>query len=308
MAWVKVDDKFSRGRKVKRAARILGGRNARARILAVWLDAMSYCNLNLTDGLLPDDEIDTLPDNNPQEVFDAMAQGDEDLGAIVERTPKGWVFRNYGEYQPLKADVEAKLEKDRKRKRLNSDSTKPPRGGIMDSGHTDPNRTDPTEPTDPIPDLSDPTDPTKEDSSIQTPAKPFRPNRPTQDSLCSDRLRHLNCIGSGNWYSCIRGRCVPSKMVKDWQAQGFSEDYCQKVIESYLERIPEGTALPSDAFKLWGGVWDEAHQAHDLIPKPPTGGRDSIGTHNAKVLQRVWAERERQQPQRPTRAIAGGDQ
>lgn len=148
MAWVKVDDKFSRGRKVKRAARELGGgKKARARVLALWLDAMSYCNLNLTDGFFPDDELDELPDAKPREVFDAMSIGDDDLGAIVERCASGrngWVFRNYAEYQPTKADVEAKLERDRKRKRGHADSARNPSGRNADSTHTEPDRPEPS--------------------------------------------------------------------------------------------------------------------------------------------------------------------
>ncbi len=120
MPWLKVDDKFTCGPKVKRAARVLGGRSARARVLAVWLDAMSYCAMHLTDGFYPDYELDELPDANPEEVFTAMAVGEVGLGAIVERDEerKGWVFRNYAEYQPTRADVEEKLDWDRRRKAL----------------------------------------------------------------------------------------------------------------------------------------------------------------------------------------------
>lgn len=154
MAWVRVDEKFSRGPKVKRAARILGGRNGRARVLAVWLDAMSYCNLNLTDGEFPDDELDTLPDADPVSVFEAMARGDDARGPMVERRAAGWFFCNYGDYQPLKAEIEAKLERDRKRKKDAKDSKLPergsradsaeiPRGTIADSAHTEPDRTGP---------------------------------------------------------------------------------------------------------------------------------------------------------------------
>jgi len=147
MPWLRVDEKFSRGRKVKRAAKVLGGRHARARVLAVWLDAMSYCTLNLTDGFYPDEEMDFLPDANVEAVFAAMAVADSDLGAIVERDDRGgWRFRNYADYQPTKAEVEAKLAKDRDRKRggFRADSTRIPRGENTDSertGPTGPNRT-----------------------------------------------------------------------------------------------------------------------------------------------------------------------
>ena len=140
MPWLRVDEKFSRGRKVKRAARHLGGRQARGRVLAVWVDAMSYCALHLTDGFYPDEEMDFLPDASPDQVFAAMAVGDDDLGAMVERDDArgGWVFRNYAEYQPTKAEVEAKLAKDRERKRggFRRDSARNPNGENVDSGRT----------------------------------------------------------------------------------------------------------------------------------------------------------------------------
>lgn len=123
MAWVKVDDRFTRGPKCKRAARHLGGgKRERARVLAVWLDAMSYCNTYLTDGFFPDHEMVNLPDSRPADVFAAMAHGDDALGPIVERDDQrmGWVFRNYCEYQPARAEVEARQEWDRRRKQLYS--------------------------------------------------------------------------------------------------------------------------------------------------------------------------------------------
>lgn len=158
MAWVRMDDKFPRGRKVKRATRVLGGgKRARARILAVWCDAMAYCNLNLTDGLYPFDEMDELPDAHPDEVFDAMAVGDEELGPMVERAATGWQFRNYADYQPTKAEVEAKLARDRERKRVRKDSARNPDGRNADSERTEPNRPDPdrTEPSRPEPPRTD---------------------------------------------------------------------------------------------------------------------------------------------------------
>jgi len=118
MAWVRVDDKMARGPKVKRAAAMLGGKFPRRRILSVWLEAMSYCNLNLTDGFVPDYEVADLEDERPAEVFRCMSAGDDTLGAIVERDDQrgGWVFRNYLDYQPSKASIEEKAGIDRKRK------------------------------------------------------------------------------------------------------------------------------------------------------------------------------------------------
>lgn len=120
MAWVKVDDKMSRGPKVKRAAAVLGNvRKTRGRILAVWLDAMSYCNLQLTDGFLPDHEVDDLADVDPPAVLQAMTTATDELGAIVERDDArgGWQFRNYAEYQPTKDAQERKRHEATERRR-----------------------------------------------------------------------------------------------------------------------------------------------------------------------------------------------
>ncbi|MCR4374201.1 MAG: hypothetical protein NUW22_05070 [Acidobacteria bacterium] len=158
---MKLDDKMTKGPKVKRAALELGGVHPRARVVYVWGDAMSYCNLNLTDGFVPDYEIAEYDDDDTQAVFRAMSVGDDHLGAIVERDEarKGWVFRNYGEYQPLKADVEERLQKERDRKRkpkgedFRAEESRIPLGGIADSGHTDPIRTDPDQT---VPNLPEP--------------------------------------------------------------------------------------------------------------------------------------------------------
>lgn len=157
MAWVRVDDKMARGPKVKRAAAKLGGRFPRRRVLAVWLEAMSYCNLNLTDGFVPDFEVADIEDEKPADVFKAMAVNDSALGAIVERddTRGGWVFRNYHDYQPSKASIEEKAEIDRKRKaEYRASKLRPsvvrecPNGTDTDGANlstpTGPIRTDPT--------------------------------------------------------------------------------------------------------------------------------------------------------------------
>lgn len=118
MAWVRVDERFSSGPKVKRAALRLGGKFPRRRVVSLWLDLMSYCNTHRTDGFIPDYEIAGLEDERPDAVIAAMAYGDEGMGAMLERDEVrgGWVVRNYLKYQPSKASVEEKAEIERKRK------------------------------------------------------------------------------------------------------------------------------------------------------------------------------------------------
>jgi hypothetical protein len=119
MAWVKMDDKFPFGPKVKRAALALGKKGARTRVLGVWTWLMGYCNLNETDGFVPDYEVADIDDVNPTAVLEAMAAGEgETPGPIMERVAdrKGWQVRNYAEYQPTRAELDAKRKAERERK------------------------------------------------------------------------------------------------------------------------------------------------------------------------------------------------
>lgn len=111
---------------MKRAAKALaarGGRNGdpRGRVLAVWADMMAWCGRpeNMTNGFFPDDETGSLPDKKPLDVLEVMAIGDPELGPMVERKEArgGWQVRNYGEYQPLKEDIEERRRKEKDRKR-----------------------------------------------------------------------------------------------------------------------------------------------------------------------------------------------
>jgi hypothetical protein len=226
MAWVRMDDKFPRGRKVKRAARLLGGgKRARARILAVWCDAMAYCNLNLTDGFFPDDEVDELPDASPSEVFGAMAHGDAELGAMVERDEhrNGWQFRNYAEYQPTKALVESKLERDRIRKM----STRNPRGRIMDSTHTEPAR--------PEPDRTGPSRPRQE---VQTNTEDQR-DRPAQRMTDFDDVRQ-HCKAAAYAYLAEHPDCSDGELadaVKDAAGKLRVWDYTGRKVTAVVNEV-----------------------------------------------------------------------
>lgn len=151
MAWVRVDDKFSNGPKVKRAAAALGGVFPRRRVLSVWLEALSYCNLHTTNGFIPDYEIATFEDENPAAVIEAMAIGDKELKPIMlrERKRNGWMVYNYLKYQPSRESLEEKAEKEKERKAAYRArmSGKCPNGTISDGANPsvppEPNRTEP---------------------------------------------------------------------------------------------------------------------------------------------------------------------
>ena len=115
-------------------------------------------------------------------------------------------------------------------------------------------------------------------------ARPVRKPRTGIDTS----WRHRACIGGGGWASCARGVCVPPTLVGRWKDQGFSEDYIARLTDDYLKTVPEGEALPSDGFRLWGGVWDTMHNVH--VPAQSTG-KDTLGVHVMKTVLGARAAR-----------------
>lgn len=95
MAWFKVDDRFAEHPKVLHA-RALGGFGP----LGLWLAAGTWSNTHLTDGFIP-------------EPWVQINQGTEFAEFLVDaglwlRVEGGWEFKDFTEYQPSKAEVEAK--------------------------------------------------------------------------------------------------------------------------------------------------------------------------------------------------------
>lgn len=114
MAWFKVDDKFHSHPKIKRIPRRL-----RRAAIGLWTIAGSWCADYETDGAVPEYML---------EEFDADA---EEVDALVdaelwERTEDGVAFRNWGEFQPTRAQLDEKraqtaerVQKFRQKKRQN---------------------------------------------------------------------------------------------------------------------------------------------------------------------------------------------
>lgn len=237
--WVRVDDKFTRSRKVKRAGALLGPRG-RARVIAVWLDAMSYCNGHLTDGFFPDEEMGDLPDNKPDEVFTAMAESSEQLGPLVHREDGGWRFHDYCEYQPSKADVQSKQRRDRERKRRSKDSAEIPLG-IRAESTQEPLRTPDGFPSgSAIPGPTGPSEPTDQPQEDQKPGA-SRPDAPAPRMArmtieapvaISDRLAHLRaavhrCVESGDpaYLDPITGPTAICDALKDLASRHLGVEY-----------------------------------------------------------------------------------
>lgn len=283
MAWVRVDDKMARGPKVNRAAMALGGKFPRRRVLAVWLQAMSYCNLYTTDGFFPDFELSNIEDERPVEVFTAMSVGDSSLGAIVERDDArlGWVFRNYTEYQPSRASLQERAEIDRKRKaEYRASKARPsvvrecPTGTETDGAKTSvspgPDRTDPA-----------PKESRRADRSRQkdrdTAEPEWRVSHAKVPTLVEPRRNHASCYDVP--VACARGLCVPGFLGRQWEAQlkaGQSDTFaagsalCGR-LSAIAEAWPAGQGV-GDLLPWWRDQWEARYPS----ASPKTKGNRTV--------------------------------
>jgi hypothetical protein len=151
--WVKVDDGFPEHHKVLTAGELLGT-NGTGRVLATWLEALCYANRHLTDGFISEAVARRFHcDKNPVEVMRVMTHR---TVRLMEKKDGGWQFHDYHQYQPSKAQVEEKRQKERDRKRTvrslsartNSgravDNLRTPDGQIAESADPVPSRPDPS--------------------------------------------------------------------------------------------------------------------------------------------------------------------
>lgn len=108
MTWFKVDDRLPTSRKLIRIPR-----SKRTAAIGLWTIAGAWSAHDLTDGVIPAYMIDEWggTDDDAQALIDA---------GMWERTEHdgdaAYAFVKWGEYQPLKAAVEEKRERDRERK------------------------------------------------------------------------------------------------------------------------------------------------------------------------------------------------
>ena len=109
MAWYKVDDRLPTSRKVLRIPR-----ERRVAAIGVWTLAGAWSAHDLTDGFIPAYMIEEW--GGCETDADALVEA-----GLWERAEDdgdaGFQFVNWGEYQPLKADVEAAREREREKKR-----------------------------------------------------------------------------------------------------------------------------------------------------------------------------------------------
>lgn len=81
--------------------------------MGVWVMAGSWCSDNLMDGFVPRSVLSRWGTAQ-----DAAALVDAELWEVAERDgEKGWLFRNWAEYQPSRAEVESEREASKERVR-----------------------------------------------------------------------------------------------------------------------------------------------------------------------------------------------
>lgn len=106
MAWFKVDDGFAEHPKVIHVRALAGDAP-----LGMWLRAGTWSNRQLTDGFVPVSWIALNGDESHAQILVTSGLWVEDASR------DGWQFKDFMEYQPSKADVEARRSKDLTRKR-----------------------------------------------------------------------------------------------------------------------------------------------------------------------------------------------
>jgi hypothetical protein len=141
MPWFKVDDKLHASRKLLSIPR-----RYRLSALGLWTIAGSWSADQLTDGKVPDYMVEEWGGNKT--LIDWLVKAD-----LWQEIPEGTQFKNWAEYQPTKADIEAerdknreKLRKWRERNQGSNGGSNPDVTGYEPSGNPapDPTRPDPT--------------------------------------------------------------------------------------------------------------------------------------------------------------------
>ena len=97
MAWVRIDDTWLNHPKVMQA-RATGGWSA----LGVWVGALTWANQQRSDGHVPTSWVAL---NSAQADADVLVEAG--LWVAVD---DGFVFHDYSDYQPTRAEIEAKTE------------------------------------------------------------------------------------------------------------------------------------------------------------------------------------------------------
>ena len=102
MSYCKVDDSFVESPRVTQASKHLP-RYGRARVVAVWLEGVAFCQRHLTNGILHADDVKLfVSDPDVAVVAEALVRGE-----LWERTDSGYRVKGFEGYYPSAAQREA---------------------------------------------------------------------------------------------------------------------------------------------------------------------------------------------------------
>lgn len=121
---ITVKEEFLTDAKTQRAIKVGG-----YEVLALWLAMKRYCAERLTDGFIPDEDIDALP-GAPRKVRKALAalvncgqlerDGSRKAG-LVDEVPGGWQLHDYLDHACSREEIELKRERARIKKQAQRD-------------------------------------------------------------------------------------------------------------------------------------------------------------------------------------------
>jgi len=223
MPWFKVDDSFESHPKVKAIPR-----PRRVKAIGLWTLAGSWSARQLTDGFVPSYMLDELAGTKTE----ANTLVEVDLWSAVDG---GYVFKDWHDWQPTKAKVEADREAAKERMRTArerkkgprsvdvraNDSATPPNGsgevrstpGSVTPTRPDPTRPDPSTDVDVLPASADAEPRAKRVKRATSRPADFRPSQAHID-LAAERGVDLR----SEWANFCDWTDANGKTYKDWPA------------------------------------------------------------------------------------------
>src|SRR5699024_1847914 len=249
LSWFKVDDRLPTSRKMLRIPR-----NRRTSVIGLWTIAGAWSAHDLTDGFVPAFMIEEWggTEADAEELIRAGMWAEDEHDA-----DPGYQCGNGDEYQPTKADVEAKREYERERKRQ---QRRDRNGKFAGQGN--------------VPNLSrrdKAGTPTVEhrDSTVPVPSRPVPSHTNAQPSVAREPSRFPE------WWTIWEKKKAKGDAEKAYKAavpKKISHDDLMAKTTAYWSHVKRsGTDLqyvPYPATWLRAEQWDD-----DLTPNTQSGGR-----------------------------------
>ena len=130
MSWLRVDDGFVGHPKLVRAASMVSP-NGRARCIALWIEALTFCSRYLTDGRFSlEESISFASEARPKRVLNALV-----IGGLLDRLEDGsFCVHNYLKFNESAESIRLRRVRDvERKKKFQPESKRTPRGIQTDS-------------------------------------------------------------------------------------------------------------------------------------------------------------------------------